>query len=142
MVISIEGGSNLPPILINILDAGNPLHMQTNDKSNNALIPFKLLGTKNYRIWSSAMKITLQARNKIGFIDGTCLKDSCATSDVLSPQWDRCNAIVLTWIMNSMSQDVYLCLVYSDNAASEWKELEETYDKVDGFVVFNPLQKN
>ncbi|GKC35151.1 hypothetical protein Tco_1047535, partial [Tanacetum coccineum] len=64
-----------------------------------------------------AMKLALQARNKFSFVDGSCLKESYATSNVLSAQWDRCNAIVLTWIMNSVSQDVYMGLVYSDNAA-------------------------
>ncbi|GJT08192.1 hypothetical protein Tco_0842654 [Tanacetum coccineum] len=28
-----------------------------------------------------------------GFLDGTCLKESYATSDVLSAQWDRCDAM-------------------------------------------------
>ncbi|GKD55685.1 ribonuclease H-like domain-containing protein [Tanacetum coccineum] len=91
----------------------------------------------NLIIWASAMKLALHARNKFSFIDGTCLKASYSTSEVLSTQWDRCNAIVLTWIMNSVSQDVYMGLVYSDNASSVWKELESTYDKVDGSVIFN-----
>ncbi|GJZ14961.1 ribonuclease H-like domain-containing protein [Tanacetum coccineum] len=83
----------------------------------------------------------LQARNKYGFVDGSCLKESYATSDVLSAQWDRCNVMVLTWIMNVASQDVYMGLVYSENVAVVWKELRETYDKVDGSVVYNVLQK-
>ncbi|GJX50904.1 ribonuclease H-like domain-containing protein [Tanacetum coccineum] len=53
----------------------------------------------------------------------------------------RCNAIVLTWLMNYVLQDVYMGLVYYDNAAFVWKELESTYDKVDGSVIFNLLQK-
>ncbi|GKE85151.1 putative LTR copia-type gag-polypeptide [Tanacetum coccineum] len=125
--------------LINNLDDGNPLHIQTNDNSNLALIPFKLLRTENYKIWASAMKLALHARNKFSFVDGSCLKGTYATSNVLSAQWDRCNAIVLTWLMNYVSQDVYMGLVYSDNAAFVWKELESTYDKVDGFVIFNLL---
>ncbi|GKA52571.1 hypothetical protein Tco_0745886, partial [Tanacetum coccineum] len=40
--------------------------------------------------------------------------------------------MVLTWIMNVVSQDVYICLVYYENAGTIWKELIETYDKVDG----------
>ncbi|GJZ77445.1 ribonuclease H-like domain-containing protein [Tanacetum coccineum] len=102
---------------INSLDAGNPLHVQNSDNSNSVIIPFKLLGTHNYIIWSGAVKLALQVRNKYGFIDGSCLKESYATSDVLSAQWDRCNAMVLTWIMNVVSQDVYMGLVYSENAA-------------------------
>ena len=82
----MSGETSNVPVLINNLDAGNPLHVQTNDNSSTTLIPFKLLGTENYIIWSSSMKLALQARNKIGFIDGTCVKDSYVTSDVLSAQ--------------------------------------------------------
>ncbi|GKB17314.1 putative RNA-directed DNA polymerase [Tanacetum coccineum] len=109
---------NPPVVLISNLDAGNPLH------------------NVEY-----AMKLALQARNKYGFVDGTRSRDSYADSDVLCAQWDRCNAMVLTWIMNVVSNDVYMGLVYSENAADVWKELNETYDKVDGYVVYNLLQK-
>ncbi|GJX17903.1 ribonuclease H-like domain-containing protein [Tanacetum coccineum] len=108
------------PVTVNGLDADNLLHVQNSDNSSYVIIPFKLLGTENYRIWSSVVKLALQARNKYGFADGTCLKESYATSDVLFAQWDRCNAMFLTWIMNV---------------------LNETYDKVDGSVVYNLLQK-
>ncbi|GKB42909.1 ribonuclease H-like domain-containing protein [Tanacetum coccineum] len=101
---------------INSLDAGNPLHVQNSDNSNFVIIPFKLLGTENYRIWFGAMKLALQARNTYGFVDGSCLKESYATN-------------------------VYMGLVYSENAVVVWKKLKETYDKVDGSVVYNLLQK-
>ncbi|GJY52425.1 putative RNA-directed DNA polymerase [Tanacetum coccineum] len=39
------------------------------------------------------------------------------------------------------SQDVYLGHVFSDNAATVWRELQETYDRVDGSIVFNLIQK-
>ncbi|GJZ46426.1 RNA-directed DNA polymerase, eukaryota [Tanacetum coccineum] len=68
------------------LYVGNPLHVQDSDNSSYALIPFKLLGTENYRILSGAVKLALQARNKYGFVDDTYLKESYATSDVLSAQ--------------------------------------------------------
>ncbi|GJT57055.1 ribonuclease H-like domain-containing protein [Tanacetum coccineum] len=91
-------------------------------------------------MWNNAMKLALQARNKYGFVDGTCLRDSFADSEVLCVQWDRCNAMVLTWIMNVVSSDVYMGLVYFENAAYVWKELNETYDKVDGSVCVCPVK--
>ncbi|GKD06930.1 ribonuclease H-like domain-containing protein [Tanacetum coccineum] len=123
-------GNNPPVVLISNLDAGNPLHVHNSDNSSFVLVPFKLLGTANYRMWNNAMKLALQARNKYGFVDGTCLRDSFADSEVLCAQWDRCNAMVLTWIMNVVSSDVYMGLVYSENDASVWKDLNETYDKL------------
>ncbi|GJY74151.1 hypothetical protein Tco_0478582, partial [Tanacetum coccineum] len=44
-------------------------------------------------------------------------------------------------ILSSLSQDVYLGHVFSDNSESVWKELQETYDRIDGSIVFNLLQK-
>ncbi|GKF58677.1 ribonuclease H-like domain-containing protein, partial [Tanacetum coccineum] len=67
-----DGGSNN-------LDVGNPLHVHNSDNSNTALIPFKLLGTENYRIWSGDMKLALQARNKYGFVDGLVYSENAAT---------------------------------------------------------------
>nr|GEZ19447.1 putative Gag-polypeptide of LTR copia-type [Tanacetum cinerariifolium] len=97
----VSGESSSSTVLVNNLDVNNSLHIQTNDNSSITLNPFKLQGTENYRIWASAMKLSLHARNKFCFVDDTCLKTAYSTSDILSAQWDRCRDIVLTWIMNS-----------------------------------------
>nr|GEV90488.1 acyl-CoA N-acyltransferases (NAT) superfamily protein [Tanacetum cinerariifolium] len=55
-------------------------------------------------------------------------------------QNSRCNDVVLTWIMNYVSSDVYMGLVYFVDAACVLKELKSTYDMVDGSVIFNLLQ--
>ncbi|MFS7910247.1 putative transcription factor interactor and regulator CCHC(Zn) family [Helianthus anomalus] len=85
------------------------------------------------------MKLALLAKNKLGFVDGNCLRSK--TDDVLGKQWDRCNSIVLTWILNSISDELYVGQVYSELASEVWNDLKETYDKVDGSVVFGLYQK-
>ncbi|GJZ37953.1 ribonuclease H-like domain-containing protein [Tanacetum coccineum] len=64
------GDPSSSTVLINNLDVCNPLHIQTNDNSSTTLIPFKLLGTENYKIWDITMKLALQGRNKLSFVDG------------------------------------------------------------------------
>ncbi|GJZ03090.1 ribonuclease H-like domain-containing protein [Tanacetum coccineum] len=128
-------------ILISSLDASNPLHLHANDSNGTPLISIKLTGVENYRIWASAIKLGLQTKNKMGFITGSVLKSDYVASNLLSEQWDRCNAVVLSWILGSLSQDVYLGHVFSDNVALVWKELQETYDRIDGSIVFTLLQK-
>ncbi|GKD98475.1 ribonuclease H-like domain-containing protein [Tanacetum coccineum] len=61
-------GSNVDSI--SFLNAGTPLHLQTNDNNSGPLINLKLTGSENYRVWANAMKIALQARNKMCFVDG------------------------------------------------------------------------
>ncbi|GJY82599.1 ribonuclease H-like domain-containing protein [Tanacetum coccineum] len=77
----------------------------------------------------------------MGFITGACSRSDYLASAPLLDQWDRCNVVVLNWILTSLSQDVYLGHVFSDNAAKVWNDLKETYDRVDGSIVFNMIQK-
>ncbi|GJX75550.1 ribonuclease H-like domain-containing protein [Tanacetum coccineum] len=97
------------------LDASNSLHLQTDDNNSGPLISLKLTGSENYRVWTNAMKIALQARNKMCFVDGTCTKAAYVTSVSLSNQWEGCNAVVLSWLLSSISDDLYLSQVYYEN---------------------------
>nr|XP_043619624.1 uncharacterized protein LOC122591418 [Erigeron canadensis] len=117
------------------LDFGDPLYLHASDTVNTPLISFKLLGIDNYKVWSCAMELALQTKNKIGFIIGTCLK--FVDNLVLASQWDRCNAVVLNWILGCVSQELYLGQIFSKNATNVWQELKDTYDKIDGSVIFN-----
>ncbi|GJX74366.1 putative transcription factor interactor and regulator CCHC(Zn) family protein, partial [Tanacetum coccineum] len=117
---------------ISNLDLGNPLHLQTSDFNSNTIISIKLTGTENYRVWDAAMKLVINTRNKTGFLDGTCLKSTYANSDPLSNQWERCNSIMLSWLLNCVSEELFFGQIFSDNASEVWAELKETYDKLDG----------
>ncbi|GJS24273.1 ribonuclease H-like domain-containing protein [Tanacetum coccineum] len=88
-------------ILITSLDASNPLHLHANDSNGTPLVSIKLTDVENYRIWASAIRLGLQTKNKMGFITGSVLKSDYAASNLLSDQWDRCNAVVLSWILGS-----------------------------------------
>ncbi|KAK9049228.1 hypothetical protein SSX86_031804, partial [Deinandra increscens subsp. villosa] len=132
-------GDNPFATLVSKIDAGDPLYLHPSDASNLTIINVKLKGTENYRVWANAMKLALKVKNKYGFIDGTCIIDE--DDDVLINQWERCNSVVLTWLLNSISEELYLGQVYSSLASDVWKDLKETYDKVDGSVVFDLYQK-
>ncbi|XP_071718496.1 uncharacterized protein [Rutidosis leptorrhynchoides] len=85
------------------------------------------------------MMLALQTKNKTGFIDGTVMKST--TDDVLALQWDRCNYVVLSWILNSISEELFSGQVFSKYAKTVWDELKETYDKIDGSITFNLHKK-
>ncbi|GKA57012.1 ribonuclease H-like domain-containing protein [Tanacetum coccineum] len=103
--------------LISSLDLGNPLHLQNSDFNANTTISVKLTGTENYRVWAVAMKLAINTRNKTSFIDGTCVKSAYANSAPLLNQWQRCNSIVLSWLLNSVSEDLFLGKIFFDNVA-------------------------
>ncbi|XP_071704892.1 uncharacterized protein [Rutidosis leptorrhynchoides] len=101
------------------LDFSNPLFLHPSDITSTPIITFKLLGTKNYRVWKCAMTLALKTKNKFSFVDKTVVKDT--TNEIL--------------------KELYLGQVFSTVASEIWVELKETYDRVDGSMVFNLHQK-
>ncbi|GJX03207.1 ribonuclease H-like domain-containing protein [Tanacetum coccineum] len=131
---------------ISKLDISDPLHLHHNDTTALTVVLIKLKGTENYQVWSCAMLLALEGKNKIGFIDGSCKRSN--TNKVLGKQWDRVNAIVLGWILNSISKELFLGKKISKRAKHVWEELKETCDKVDRSIMFglhnqiNTLKQN
>nr|GEX67623.1 putative reverse transcriptase, RNA-dependent DNA polymerase, Gag-polypeptide of LTR copia-type [Tanacetum cinerariifolium] len=95
---------------------GNHLHLHPNDCNCASIVSVKLTGVENYRIWASAMKLDVQIKHKIGFVNETRVRSSYLASTSLLEQCDIFNVVVLNWILSSLSQDVYLGNVFSDNA--------------------------
>ncbi|XP_070007358.1 uncharacterized protein [Nicotiana sylvestris] len=83
------------------LGHNHPLFLNSNDNSGVVLILLQLRGPKNYSLWSRAMRIAILGRNKLGFIDDTCKRENYSTN--LVDLWERCNAIILSWLMNCVS---------------------------------------
>ncbi|GKF23614.1 ribonuclease H-like domain-containing protein, partial [Tanacetum coccineum] len=95
-----------PITRVSKLDVSDPLHIHPNDSSALTEVSIKLKGTKNYQVWSCAMLLALEGKNKSAFIDGSCKRSK--TDEILGRQWDRVNAVVLGWILNSISEELFL----------------------------------
>ncbi|XP_071740182.1 uncharacterized protein [Rutidosis leptorrhynchoides] len=133
--VNQDSGSGPKITQVSDLDFGDPLYLHASDTSITGLISLKLKGTENYNVWSRAMLLALQTKNNIRFIDGTVIKST--TDDVLGLQWDRCNSVVLSWVLNSVSEELFSGQVFSSLTKTVWDELKETYDKIDESITFN-----
>ncbi|XP_075099178.1 uncharacterized protein LOC142176037 [Nicotiana tabacum] len=125
------------------LSHNHPLLLNSNDNSGAILISLQLRGPENYSVWSRAMRIAILGRNKLGFIDGTCRRGKFGPN--LVDLWNRCNAIVLSWIMNcvspELSPELLSEIVYSSNTSAVWNDLKERFDKADLSRIFQ-IHKN
>ncbi|WMV09397.1 hypothetical protein MTR67_002782 [Solanum verrucosum] len=109
------------------IDHNHVLHLQASDMPGSVLVPVQLTGTENYGLWSRSMKIALLGKGKLGFINGKCLKESYAE---LTDQWEKCDAIVHSWIMNSVRKDLLNNIVYGSSAHAVWDDLQERFNKL------------
>ncbi|XP_069147657.1 uncharacterized protein [Solanum lycopersicum] len=124
---AVQGGTTM-------VDSHHPLFLQSRDTPGSSLVSIQLTGSENYSLWSRSMKIGLLGKGKIGFIDGKCSKDKFNSS--LHDLWEKCNAIVLSWIMISVSRELLSGIVYASSAQQVWTDLRERFDKVDGSRIF------
>lgn len=97
--VQVQG---MPSTQLERIDHNHPLFIHSSDNQGSVLISVQLLGSENYSLWSKSLKLVLLGENKLGFMLGTCRKDMYPSS--MHDLWDRCNAIVLGWIMNIVSK--------------------------------------
>ena len=79
-----------------------------------------------YRSWRRGVLRALSVKNKVGFVNGKVQKPT-ETSPTFA-QWERCDDMVTSWILNSLSKDLADSLQYVNNARELWEELQDRYD--------------
>ncbi|XP_073119562.1 uncharacterized protein [Henckelia pumila] len=111
----------------------DPLTLQQSDHPGLVLVS-KLFDGNNYGQWSRAMRIALSAKNKTGFINGT-IKAPTATDDKFST-WERCNHMVLSWILNAVHPDIATSLIYTEHAFDVWNDLHDRFSQGNDARIF------
>ncbi|XP_016441804.2 uncharacterized protein LOC107767346 [Nicotiana tabacum] len=106
-----------------VLDSSHPFYLHPSDSPGMLLVNTAFDG-KGYGGWRRGMLIALSAKNKVGFIDGTFLQPKIS-SDVFK-SWTRCNDMVISWLLNSLSKAIAESVLYSKTAKDIWDELEES----------------
>ncbi|XP_049360667.1 uncharacterized protein LOC125825370 [Solanum verrucosum] len=56
--------------------------------------------------------------------------------DTLADAWEKCDAIVHSWIMNSVSKHLLSGIVYGSSASAVWEDLKERFNKINRVRVF------
>ena len=69
----------------------------------------------NYPMWSRAVIMALDAKSKLGFIDGT-VNASMAITPLEKKAWSKCNSMIFSWILNSVSPHLTASVIYRDTA--------------------------
>lgn len=107
----------------------DPLHLTSFDSPGAQLIGVRLNGS-NFLGRCRGVRMTLRAKHKLGFIDGTIAKPPL-TSDVL-PNWIRCDYMIRCWIINSMEASIAEGFMYVESAKQLWEEIFERYGQGNG----------
>lgn len=107
-------------------NTANPLFLHHSDHPGLLLVSKKLTGD-NYNSWCRAMKISLTAKNKTGFITGTIKEPSAIKKPEDHALWQRCNDMVLSWILNSLEPDLADLVLSCTTPYAIWEDLRERF---------------
>nr|GMC68272.1 putative expansin-B2 [Ipomoea batatas] len=126
---SSDANQNRPspiPIPAEIFDSNdqtNPLHIHANESPTLQLVTVQLEGRSNYHSWA------LRSKNKMSFVSGRV-----AVPSVLDPKyyyWERCNTMVLSWIMMALSPTIARSVLWINTAEGVWKDLKKRFSQQD-----------
>lgn len=113
------------PPLDPAMDQTSPYFVHPSDGPGSVTVLPKLTGS-NYHSWARIMKRALGGKMKIEFIDESLL----VPADSFDPSlhaWNRCNMLVHSWIMNSVSDSISQSIVFMENALDVWNNLKERF---------------
>ena len=98
-------------------DHTHPFFLHASDSPGMNLVNWPFNG-KGYGGWKRSILIALSAKNKIGFID--CTQKELAPTSADFKLWTRCNDMVLSWLLNSLSKEIADSVIYSITAKELW----------------------
>jgi len=89
------------------------LYLHPNENPATPLVS-PVLDSTNYHSCSRSVIIALSAKNKIEFVLGTA---SCSTKkDPNFFAWNRCNNMVVSWLVHYLSSSIRKSIIWMDNA--------------------------
>lgn len=111
------------------IDPSDSLYLHQSDNPG-AMVVSTAFDEIGYMFWRRSVLRGLSVKNKLGFISGECKQ-----LDPLSPhfrQWERCDNMVKSWILNSLSKEITDSVEYANDVVELRKELEDHYKQTNG----------
>nr|XP_011467147.1 PREDICTED: uncharacterized protein LOC105352268 [Fragaria vesca subsp. vesca] len=105
-------------------DSNSPFFLHHSDHPGLILISKRLNGD-NYHSWCRAMRISLSAKNKTGFITDKIKEPNATSKPDEHALWRRCNDMVLSWILNSIEPELADSVLSCNTPHAIWEDLRE-----------------
>ncbi|XP_019248832.1 PREDICTED: uncharacterized protein LOC109228111 [Nicotiana attenuata] len=118
-------------------DSNHPLHLHSSDTPGMPLVSSPFDG-RGFPGWKRSVLIAISAKNKLEFINGSCVEPKLDDKDY--PLWSRCNDMVTSWLLNSLTKEIGDSVIYSRTAKDLWSSLEHRFGQSSGAKLYH-LQK-
>nr|KYP43110.1 Retrovirus-related Pol polyprotein from transposon TNT 1-94 [Cajanus cajan] len=85
------------------------------------------------------MLLVLGTKNKLAFVDGSLARP--VTAGVDQTAWDRCNKLVISWIVQSLDTSLIPSVIWMPTASQIWNDLKKRYYQGDAFRISELLEE-
>jgi len=106
------------------LEPTNPLYIHPSDNPGLPLVA-NLFNGEGFGNWKRSIMIAFSAKHKIALIDGSSVCPS--STSPLYTFWQRNIAMVLSWLLNSLSENIRNNVLYFETVKELWNDLEERF---------------
>ncbi|XP_074292097.1 uncharacterized protein LOC141618943 [Silene latifolia] len=108
------------------ISSSSPLFLHPSESPSLKLTSIIFNG-ENYDLWADAVKNGLEAKNKLGLVNGTVPKPEGTEEDCEVVAWRQCNAIIKAWLRSVIDEKLHPSIAFSGTVVEIWKELQERY---------------
>uniref|UniRef100_A0A7C9DJJ1 Retrotransposon Copia-like N-terminal domain-containing protein n=1 Tax=Opuntia streptacantha TaxID=393608 RepID=A0A7C9DJJ1_OPUST len=106
------------------IEAADPLFLHPSDQPGLSLVA-DLFNGEDFENWRRSVTVALSAKQKLSLVDGSYKKPDA--SSPLLPYWQRCNDMVISWLLNSLHKNVRESVLFHNTASDIWDELNDRY---------------
>ncbi|KAL9677227.1 hypothetical protein QQ045_005455 [Rhodiola kirilowii] len=118
-------GVDTTPVVPAVINTSDDIYyVNNNEITGNCIVGEVLVGRENFVSWKKSMRIALSARLKLGFVEGEHPKPK---DPLLKARWQRCNDVIMSWLLCSVSKGVAGQILDAVNVADAWNCLHQRY---------------
>ena len=85
------------------IDASDPLFLHPSEQPGQGLVA-DLFNGDDFENWRRSATVALLAKQKLSLLNGSYKKPDAGSP--LLPHWQRCNDMVISWLLNSLHKNV------------------------------------
>ncbi|CAM8877096.1 unnamed protein product [Rhodiola kirilowii] len=118
--------------------ADDPLYVSKKESVGSAIVTQLLTGAENYITWRKSMEVALGVKMKLGFVRGDFPRPTDAYQ---LARWERCNNVIFSWIINSVSKEIGASLIHAFDCIAAWNDLKERFVGLNDSSLFSVQQE-
>lgn len=118
----IMPNSSTNELITSSIDVASPFFIRSSDTLHYVLVSNVFTGV-GFNSWKRSMVISLFAKNKIIFVDGTIIPPLSNSSTY--PYWFCTNSMVISWLLNYVSKTIVDSLLFHTTAKEISQELHQ-----------------